>query len=825
MGVVSFWFSAVGMLICFSVALCILAYQVYKERRIINKHQEAAALYRAILASSKDFWACCTIDGTNIMMSRAFRTLFDISTGSSSLQDIADHLPPHEAELFLNKIAEMRINNTQFSLRVHPYQHNVDIDLICHTILVRGIEHIIVWASNLSDLASNMSSIQLKMNSLIEEKEMLSKIIDAVHIPIWTRNENLQISFCNKCYADILKRTPEQIIANNTQIVPGTLFGQGASLAATSRKTNKAQTISHNVVIAGKRCLMEITETPISDTTIVGFGVDISEREKAINKLDQIVSSQNDVLESISTAVAIFNEYHRLVYFNSAYRKMMNLDEAWLHSKPTLSDVYNELKVNRMLPECTDFREYKRNEMKIFSSIVTRHEDLLHLLNGRTLRLVRAPYFLGGVLFLYDDITTSLQIERKYNEVIRTQKEVMDSLLDTVMVFGSDNRLKYINNEGRKMLCGSERTMLENKHIAEIIEMQKHKIVKQNNWEDYRTYICSNLTDRLPKYGMIHYKDVALVIAYTPLSDGSHMHIYYDNSNIYSIDNYFRENIYALETLYNSTLEFVEHFVSDHAVTYHIICDYVKLLMQQAAGPLSQKQMEYCSMLLEEMNAFKSKIDELKDNMIICLQYDPKNICEFNIADVVRKVCVFITNQVLNTDVTYTIDIPETVYITGDMVTIKTALYYSIRSIFAQSAHNADCCTLHITMHDEEGNIMIKMICGNVSTDWYTEDDCFSAAQNHLTHNNWLKVLEHILCNIQGSVHIELLDAYSFCLTITISKTYKTDPASQETSQTDDVTKENHNSSLIKMSELHFQNFSEDTKQSCETISQESNDA
>lgn len=715
-------------------------------------------------------------------MSRTFRSLFSISSKNSYLKDVAEQLPMKESEAFLSKIAEMRLNNMHFSMRIHPQPHNVDIDLICNTILVHGNEHIIIWARSLSDLAANLSAIQLKMNSLIEERDFLLNIINAVQIPIWTRNENLQISFCNKCYADILKRTPEQIIANNTQIVPGTLFGQGASLAAASRKTKKSQTISHNVVIAGQRLPMELTETPISNTTIVGFGIDISEREKAVNKLDQIVASQNDVLESISTAVAIFNEYHRMVYFNSAYMKLMSLDESWLHSKPTLSDVYNELKVNRMLPECADFREYKRNEMKIFASIVTRHEELLHLLNGRTLRLVRAPYFLGGVMFLYDDITTSLQIERKYNEVIRTQKEVMDSLLDTVMVFGSDNRLKYINNEGRKMLCGNERIMLENKHIAEIVEMQKHKIVQQNNWEDYRTYICSSLTDRLPKYGMIHYKDVALVIAYTPLSDGSHMHIYYDNSNIYSIDNYFRENVYALEALYHSTLDFVERFIGEHTSTHYIVCDYINLLMQQTSGQMSPKQLEYCEMILEEMNTFKEKVDDMKDNTLIQLHYNPKNICEFNIADVIRKVCLFITNQVLFADIACTMDIPETIKITGDIITIKTAIYYAVRSIFSQSTKNSESSYLHITTNETEDSVVIKMLCANVSTDWYIEEDDFLFSQNILIQNSWLKMLKHILGNAHGSFAIDLQDAYSLYLTITITKRTPTEATQQTTS-------------------------------------------
>src|SRR6202007_2820710 len=72
-------------------------------------------------------------------------------------------------------------------------------------------------------------------------------------------------------------------------------------------------------------------------------------------------------------------------------------------------------------------------------------DDLWTLPDGRTLRVVRQPHPLGGLLLLFSDITGELRLKAQYNGLIQVQQATLDKLSDAVAVFGSDGRLRLHN--------------------------------------------------------------------------------------------------------------------------------------------------------------------------------------------------------------------------------------------------------------------------------------------------------------------------------------------------------------------------------------------
>ena len=65
--------------------------------------------------------------------------------------------------------------------------------------------------------------------------------------------------------------------------------------------------------------------------------------------------------------------------------------------------------------------------------------------DGRTLRVVRQPHPLGGVLLLFSDITDELKLRSRFNAQIQVQTATLDKLNDAVAVFGSDGRIRLHN--------------------------------------------------------------------------------------------------------------------------------------------------------------------------------------------------------------------------------------------------------------------------------------------------------------------------------------------------------------------------------------------
>ena len=97
------------------------------------------------------------------------------------------------------------------------------------------------------------------------------------------------------------------------------------------------------------------------------------------------------------------------------------------------------LRAARKLPEEQDFRQWKAQLHAAYRALEAK-EHTWHLPDGRTLRVVTTPNPDGGVTYLFDDVTERLDLERRFQELIRVQGETLDNLAEGVAVFASDGR-------------------------------------------------------------------------------------------------------------------------------------------------------------------------------------------------------------------------------------------------------------------------------------------------------------------------------------------------------------------------------------------------
>ena len=100
---------------------------------------------------------------------------------------------------------------------------------------------------------------------------------------------------------------------------------------------------------------------------------------------------------------------------------------------------------------------------------VEAKEHMWHLPDGRTLRVVTTPNPEGGVTYLFDDVTERLDLERRYDALIRVQGETLDNLAEAVAVFGSDGRLRLHNPAFARMWRLEPPTLAERPHIETVI--------------------------------------------------------------------------------------------------------------------------------------------------------------------------------------------------------------------------------------------------------------------------------------------------------------------------------------------------------------------
>ena len=176
-----------------------------------------------------------------------------------------------------------------------------------------------------------------------------------------------------------------------------------------------------------------------------GIGIDATEVATLARRAQRAWSRRTAARSTSSpTGVAIFDADQRLTFYNAAYRALWDLDADFLDQSPTDSAVLDQLRAARKLPEEQDFRQWKNQLHEAYRATEPR-ETVWHLPDRRTLRVVTTPNPEGGVTYLFDDVTERLDLERRFDALIRVQGETLDNLTEAVAVFGSDGRLRLHN--------------------------------------------------------------------------------------------------------------------------------------------------------------------------------------------------------------------------------------------------------------------------------------------------------------------------------------------------------------------------------------------
>ena len=158
------------------------------------------------------------------------------------------------------------------------------------------------------------------------------------------------------------------------------------------------------------------------------------------------VKAHDETLDHLADAVAIFGPEKRLSFHNRAFETLWDLDPVWLAERPTHAELLDRLRQRRRLPETVDYSGFKAKELEFYGATTVAPDDLWSLPDGRTLRVVRQPHPLGGILLLFSDITGELKLKAQYNSLIKVQSATLDKLSDAVAVFGSDGRVRLMNS-------------------------------------------------------------------------------------------------------------------------------------------------------------------------------------------------------------------------------------------------------------------------------------------------------------------------------------------------------------------------------------------
>ena len=573
---------------------------------------------------------CCWIDGeTMTHTSSVFKNQFRIDPAYSlQVHDIAKIFGDTSLSSFQRALQHIISFGGNFSLDINVFDDTQHFEV--HGCCVPynppptpGLYHrasgskqmIILSFRDISQRLDEQSKLLTMQQTKNHELEMLRILTDVSPLALWYRNANGRIQYCNLAYAGALDTTTNRVIAENRELVDH--FGEVSTyeLSRQALQQKKKVTIRTHVVIAGQRRFLELAEIPIPDSSqTVGYALDITEIEEIEKEMHQAQQSYAEVFNYLSTPLAIYGSDTRLEFFNSAYRTMFEHDENWLLTKPTIGEIMEHLREKRKLPEYTNFQAHKRSRVELFNTLMEPLHEIMHQPDGVTCRLVIAPMPSGGLVYLYDNITDKLALERRYNTLTAVQKETIDHLYEGIIVFGTDYRLR-LSNPAMGYIWGlkpSDRTV--GLHINEVLKVVSRQFKDSRQSKAWRTNMLDVISRRNPERQRISLKrDRMLEYSYVPLPDGSHLLSFIDISDTWRFEQSLKERNQTLEREDRLKSDFISHVSYELRSPLNTIAGFSEILLNQYFGALNEKQLDYCKGISESTDRLMNLINDMVD--------------------------------------------------------------------------------------------------------------------------------------------------------------------------------------------------------------------
>lgn len=529
-----FCFLAGSALIVIVISLKISLARLRQKNYFLNRDRER---YAETLYASKDGYFAFVYPDERIKdprrtvrerCSRRLAVMLNLKGGTqSSFADVMEAFYKDDAKKITKYLALMQdegvpfedtfmLKNVNRSINIFGARINgTDGNLYCD----------MLWFRDLSEDMLTINRLEEDKKLLGEKVSNLENLINTLNIPLWLRDEKSNIIISNKKYNDIAglekpqSESPEGLSAT---------AAIARELAQNAQAHNKAQHKSVNLVVNGESKHFELTETPYhrgNDLNRIGTAgalLDITELDEVKRTFAIHQNAHLEVLSALGTAFAIFNTRQKLIFHNKAFANMWNLSADFLDKSPSYSEFLDKIRENRLLEEVSDFRSYCRNEEKVFKDLIEPKEKLLHLPDGRTFRRMTAPHP-NGLIFAFEDVSDRLAATRTVNEMVDVQQKILDNVDDAIIIFSSDQRLKYFNKKYQSLWKINAEKLQKSFFLSDVLEEQKIFFSNAANWENLKQGMMAQLINTCSRFALERADGIKVNVMPVTLPDESLM--------------------------------------------------------------------------------------------------------------------------------------------------------------------------------------------------------------------------------------------------------------------------------------------------------------
>ncbi len=438
-----------------------------------------------------------------------------------------------------------------------------------------------------------------------------SRFADASPLPTWVLDRSGRLVWANRAWL-------AEVRAENLEAAQqaGSSFDRGAdAVAAEALRLGQRHEGFRWTSAGGRRRAWRIVAEPLADgrDAVLVFAIDVTEAEETRDTLRRHVEAHDETLNHLADAVAIFGPSRRLAFHNTAFQALFDLDAAWLDERPTHGELLDRLRQRRLLPETIDYAGWKTRELEFYGASAASPDDSWSLPDGRTLRVVRQPHPLGGILLIFSDMTDELKLRSRFNAQIQVQTATLDKLNDAVAVFGSDGRLRLHNDAFERFWSLSSEQLRGAGDFDSIAALCRAVLPDPALWLGLKARVADpDPESRVPIAGEARATDGRIAAWQTrPLPDGATLVAFSDVTARRELEQALAEREQALRETQELKREFVGNVSYELRTPLTTIVGYSELL--EALGDLPERSRQHAGAIRVAASHLARSIDDVLD--------------------------------------------------------------------------------------------------------------------------------------------------------------------------------------------------------------------
>lgn len=543
----------------------------------------------------------------------------------------------------------------------------------------------IVRIRELGGLRRELAESNLRYRTLLEETDLLRDFAASAPWPIWAKSAEGNLRYANAAY---VRATEGVGVADTIQ--------RNLELLESDQRTEMARALNDNssfdarlpIVVGGERRTYDVRALRLNGGS-AGIAIDASEAAQLRDGMERMAEAHRRTLDQLSSGVAVFDAQRRLAFYNESYRRLWGLDQAFLDSQPDDSSVLDRLRAARKLPEQPDFRAWKAKLHEAYRAVEPETYTWF-LPDGRAVSVVTTPNLEGGVTYLFDNVTESLNLARRFDRLTRVQHETLDNLAEAVAVFGSNGRVELFNPAFAKMWKLPAEALKEQPHIETVEAWCKPLFDHAPAWRTLREAITT-IENRAQVELTLERKDGSVLDCMTmPLPDGATLLTFQDITDTENVERALRERNEALEAADQMKVDFVHHVSYELRAPLTTIIGFAHFLSDPSTGPLTPKQAEYLDYVTKSTNALLALTNNILDLATIDAGAMKLELGPVNIEKAIEAAAEGIQDRLATDRIELRIDIdPNIGAFTGDERRVVQVLYNLLANAVGFSPHDS----------------------------------------------------------------------------------------------------------------------------------------